>query len=292
MSIHLTSAVWKHSKQQKSGALLVLLAIADYANQRGIAWPAVTTLARKARMSTRNVQRWLRSLELDGELKVRRNQGRCGANIYEICLPVGNPAKGDNHVTGDTCGVKPVTPVSSTTDVGVTQSVSESSIQGTPVVPTGDDVNFWIKTCFTCFEQPVRAVRPHVLRALRAAIPALNKSNAKSLVEFYQTERLDSKEPPYSSRRHSPERLMLDLPRQLALAIQTCPPAALSKKHDFTLEDLRAYLAEKYPGCDLPNSVEDFEKPFWQPIRAEVYEVMRERTQNRTDAATSEASGL
>ena len=32
MSIHLTSAVWNHSKQQKAGALVVLLAIADYAN--------------------------------------------------------------------------------------------------------------------------------------------------------------------------------------------------------------------------------------------------------------------
>jgi hypothetical protein len=222
MSIHLTSAVWKHSRQKKSGGLLVLLAIADYANERGIAWPAVSTLARKARMSPRNVQRWLRCLERDGELKVLRNQGKCGANIYQIYLPVGNPAEGDDHVTGDTCGAKPVTQVSSTTDVGVIQSVSESSIQQTPVVPTGDEIDFWIKTCFKCFEQPVRTVRPHVLRALCAAIPALDKSNAESLMEFYQTGRLDSKEPPYSSRRHSPERLILDLPRQLALAVQTC----------------------------------------------------------------------
>ena len=54
MSIHVTKAVWDYSKQQKSGALVVLLAIADYANERGMAWPAVSTLARKARMSTRN----------------------------------------------------------------------------------------------------------------------------------------------------------------------------------------------------------------------------------------------
>src|SRR5262249_35344012 len=160
------------------------------------------------------------------------------------------------------------------------QSVSESSIQKTPIVPTGDDVDFWIKTCFKCFEQPVRAVRPHVLRALCAAIPALNKINAESLVEFYQTGRLDSKEPPYSSRRHSPERLMLDLPRQLALAVQICPPTEPPKKYDFTLHDVRAYLGERYPGCILPNSLEELEKPWWRCMQEEIYNAMRERKQN------------
>ena len=283
MSIQLTSAVWKQSRQKKSGALLVLLAIADYANERGMAWPAVSTLARKVRMSTRNVQRWLRCLERDGELKVFRNQGRCGVNNYQIYLPVGNPAKGDDHVAGEACGAKPVTQVSSTTDAGVIQSVSESSIQKTPVVPTGD-VDFWIKTCFKCFEQPVRAVRPHVLRALCAAIPALNKSNAESLVEFYQTGRLDSKEPPYSSRRHSPERLMLDLPRQLALAVQTCPPPEPPKKPTFTVEDVRAYLTETYPGCILPRSLDDLDAPWCHYIKREVYEAMLERNKNRTNS--------
>ena len=285
MSIHLTSAVWKHSRQQKSGALLVLLAIADYANERGIAWPAVSTLARKARMSTRNAQRWLRCLERDGELKVLRNQGRCGTNIYQIYLPVGNPAKGDARVTGDTCGAKPVTQMSSTSDADAMQSVSESSIQKTPIVPTGDDVDFWIKTCFKCFEQPVRAVRPHVLRALCAAIPALNKSNAESLVEFYQTGRLDSKEPPYSSRRHSPERLILDLLRQLALAVQTCPPAEPPKKLGFMIEDVRAYLAETYPGCHLPRSLEELDAPWWQYMKQEIDDAMRERNKNCTKSS-------
>jgi hypothetical protein len=284
MSIPLTSAVWKRSKQKKSGALLVLLAIADYANERGIAWPAVSTLARKARMSTRNVQRWLRCLERDGELRVRRNQGRCGANIYEIYLPVGNPAEGDTHVTGDTCGAKLVTQLSSTTDAGVIQSVSESSIQKTPVVPTGDDVDFWIKTCFRCFEQPVRALRSHVLRALCAAIPALNKSNAESLVEFYQTGRLDSKEPPYSSRRHSPERLILDLPRQLALAVQICPPTEAPKKPAFTIEEVRAYLSETYPGCNLPHSLDDLDAPWCQDIKREVEDAMWARSKTRPNS--------
>ncbi len=190
ISIKLTSAVWKHSKQ-KSGALLVLLALADYANEDGIAWPAVSTLARKARMSSRNVQRWLSTLQRDGELKVLRNQGRRGVNIYQISVPQADLEKGDARSTGDIRGV-----------------------------PKGNDIDFWINVSFRCFEQPVHPVPAHVLRALSFAIPTLDKTLADSLVDFYQSEPLRSKQPPYSSRRHSPERLMLDLPRQLALAAQ------------------------------------------------------------------------
>jgi Helix-turn-helix domain len=283
MSIRLINAVWKHSRQQKSGALVILLAIADYANDDGIAYPAVSTLARKARMSTRNAQRWVRTLERDGELTVLKNQGRRGVNIYRICLPSGNPDKGDAHVTTDTCGANSVTQVSSTSDSGAIQSINKSSVETTPVVPKGEDADFWTKTCFNCFEQPLHPVRPYVLRALSAAIPALNKNYAASLLEFYRTEPLHSKEPPYTSRRHSPERLILDLPRQLALAVQTCPPAPPPKRHNFTVNDVHEYLSTKYPGCYLPRSLDDLDHPSWRHIRAEVYDAMRERNRTNVD---------
>jgi helix-turn-helix protein len=275
MSIELTNAVWKRSRQKKSGALVVLLAIADYANADGIAWPAVPTLARKARMSKRNVQRWLSALQRDGELKVLRNEGRRGSNIYKICLPVAEVDKGDTRGTNDNGAAKPVTPMSSTNDASVIQSVNEPSIQSTPVVPKGDDMSFWIKVSFDCFKQPVHPVRLHVLRALSAVVAALNKNHADSLVEFYQAELLDSKKPPYSSRRHSPERLMLDLPRQLALAVETCPPP---KKYDFTIEDVREYLRRTYPECTLPNSFDELNSwRFSTSVRSEVWDAMRKR---------------
>ena len=284
MSIHLSNTVWKYSRQQKSGALVVLLAIADYANADGIAWPAVPTLARKVRMSKRNVQRWLSSLQRDGELKVLRNEGRRGVNIYQICLPLDNAKRSDADGTCDGGVARPVTRVSSTNAASVIQSISESSIQPTPIVPKGDDIDFWINISFNCFEEPVHPVRPHVLRALSVAIPALDKNYADSLVEFYQEEPLDSKEPPYSSRRHSPERLIPDLPRQIALAVQTCPPTPPPQKHDFTIEDVHAYLTGKYPGCNLPNSLDELDGSLWQHIQWEVYDAMRSRNQNRTDA--------
>src|SRR5947208_9033856 len=170
MSIEAISAVWKHSRQ-KSGGLLVLLALADYTNNEGIAWPALSTLARKIRMSKRNVQRWVRVLEKAGELEVRPNQGRKGSNIYKICLPTIGPHTPDAGDIHDARVAKAVSPTSVMGDTIVTQSVSEPLLEITPVVPTGDDTEFWIKLCFDCFEQTRRPLPLYVLSKLARVIP-------------------------------------------------------------------------------------------------------------------------
>ena len=50
------SQVWKHSKHA-GGSLLVLLALADFANDEGICYPSQKTLAKKSRLSGRQVRR-------------------------------------------------------------------------------------------------------------------------------------------------------------------------------------------------------------------------------------------
>src|SRR5260370_42556175 len=114
MSIEATNAVWKWSRQKKSGALVVLLAIADYINTEGNAWPAVSTLAQKVRMSKRNVQRWLRELVNAGELEIHKNQGRRGSNVYRIRLLNNESNNCDAHVRGDSGVVKAVSSASPT----------------------------------------------------------------------------------------------------------------------------------------------------------------------------------
>lgn len=53
MSVRTLSRVWDFS--QHSGThLLMMLAIADFADDDGRAYPAVPTLAKKCRMSSRN----------------------------------------------------------------------------------------------------------------------------------------------------------------------------------------------------------------------------------------------
>jgi hypothetical protein len=279
MSIEATSAVWRYSRQ-KSGNLLVLLALADYTNNDGIAWPAVSTLALKARMSKRNAQRCVRALEKAGELQICQNQGRKGSNIYRILLRNLRPNSPEANNVHDAAVAKAMSPASSKGDTSVTESVNKSLIEPSPVVPDGDETEFWITVCFRCFEQPVHRVRPHVLRALSFSIAALNKDHADCLIEFYQTESLDSKEQPYSSRRHSPERLILDLPRQLALSIKACPPARPPKKYNFTIQDVHDYLNAEYPGCYLPASLDALEDGTWEHIRSEICDAMSKRNQN------------
>lgn len=64
--------------------LLIALAIADYSNENGYAWPAIETLAHKARTSTRGAQEACREMEKDGMLRVQFAGGRNGTNLYYL----------------------------------------------------------------------------------------------------------------------------------------------------------------------------------------------------------------
>ncbi len=71
MSIKIMSHVWERS-QQKGSRLLLLLAIADHADENGFAWPGIATLAEKIRMSERHTKRLIGELEAESELYVDR----------------------------------------------------------------------------------------------------------------------------------------------------------------------------------------------------------------------------
>ena len=76
MSIRCMTRVWAAS-QAKGSALLLLLAIADHAHDDGGgAWPSQATLARKTRLTSRQVRRLMRKLEDSGELQVQKRPGR------------------------------------------------------------------------------------------------------------------------------------------------------------------------------------------------------------------------
>ncbi len=89
------SLVWDHSQQKGSG-LILLLAVADYANENNQAWPSISTLAAKIRMSDRNTQILLRKIIDSGELEMQPNAGPNGTNVYRITLGGG----GENFSPG------------------------------------------------------------------------------------------------------------------------------------------------------------------------------------------------
>lgn len=91
MSIKVMSKVWD-SSQQKGSALLMLLALADFANEDGYCWPSIGTLAHKSRMSERETQRIIKKLEQDCEIYVQRNAGRTKSSKYLILLDLSETA--------------------------------------------------------------------------------------------------------------------------------------------------------------------------------------------------------
>lgn len=90
MSTVALSYVWKHCRY-KGGAKVVLLALADNANDEGVAWPSVETLSEKAELTRRQTQRILDRLEADGVLIIynRVMEGKPTqhfSNVYVICM--------------------------------------------------------------------------------------------------------------------------------------------------------------------------------------------------------------
>jgi len=88
MSIKTMSRVWEHSRQSGS-QLLMLLALADYADDDGVSWSRglkMAHYAKKARLSERQAQRLFRDLEDAGELHCVTGTGRGHATKYLITI--------------------------------------------------------------------------------------------------------------------------------------------------------------------------------------------------------------
>jgi hypothetical protein len=87
MSIKLMTAVWERI-DLTSTQKLVLLALADWANDEGLCWPSIDRVAVKASLKRRAVQMTIRSLEEFGFLRREELVGR--GNKYWVNIPVQN----------------------------------------------------------------------------------------------------------------------------------------------------------------------------------------------------------
>jgi Helix-turn-helix domain len=78
MSIRVMTAIWDHSRYE-GGDPLVLLALADWADDQGRCWPSVPSIAQKVQMKERQVYNILRKLHAD-EIIHCEPRGRRGRN--------------------------------------------------------------------------------------------------------------------------------------------------------------------------------------------------------------------
>ena len=85
MSIKLMTAVWERG-DLSSTQKLVLLSLADWANDEGLCWPSIERVAKKSSLKKRAVQLAIRSLE---EMKfIRREEVIGKGNRYWIQIPM------------------------------------------------------------------------------------------------------------------------------------------------------------------------------------------------------------
>jgi DNA-binding transcriptional regulator YhcF (GntR family) len=108
MSVDVMSLVWKGGPSDRSQRLL-MLAIADSANDDGFCWPGTQLLAVKASMSVRTVLRSLRALEQDSWIKINRKAHHRKENTYEIDLDKLSDSVSHDNLSHDKSGMSQVT---------------------------------------------------------------------------------------------------------------------------------------------------------------------------------------
>ena len=135
------TAVWDR-EDLSSTQKLVLLSLADWANDEGLCWPSINRLAIKTSMAGRSVQRIIRDLESMGFIKRDEVLGK--GNRYWISIPLTQchpchsvtPPLTESHPTPDT--VSPNTP-------NTHQLNTKYIIEGYPVWLPIDSWQGWVE---------------------------------------------------------------------------------------------------------------------------------------------------
>ena len=133
MSLRLISKCWDitglHPTQK-----LILISLADQANDAGVCWPSIETIAKRSGISERSAQRIINGLIESGLIARSSRPGR--SNIFYITPDTHDtPDAGDTPDTHDGGGVTPMTGGGDTHD---TQNRKEPSKNRKPS-PRGDD---------------------------------------------------------------------------------------------------------------------------------------------------------
>jgi len=122
---------WAWRQQLPSTPKLVLMALADAADDDGNCWPSVATIAEKACVSTRTVQRVIQTLTKLQLLSVQqryRSNGSCSSNGYRLSLGGGDKLSPAPD-TGDTT---PRHPCQGDPDTGVIPITTTITVKEPP----------------------------------------------------------------------------------------------------------------------------------------------------------------
>ena len=186
MSIRAMNRVWANSVN-KGSVLLLLLAVADYAQDDGTGcFAGVETLAEKTRMSARNVQYLIEKAEKSGELSVDRRASKYGTNEYTLHIghaKFAPPTSGGDTKPTSGLDTKPTSPDSSgnpsDTEKEPLKAGKESQPDtSAPFYAVAEQI-FGIKAT----EIP-KGTRQHIGRALKALHEVEPELDAPTITDF------------------------------------------------------------------------------------------------------------
>lgn len=139
MSIELVAKAKKTKLGGDSTAKLLLICLADYANDQGMAWPSVATMTEEVEKKERTIQNSLRKLERLGLIRV--GDQRCTSHlpkgqrptVYEI-LPEkhGKGKRARSERVQPIAPVQPTAPVENTPDTGAAYCTPTGAVHDTP----------------------------------------------------------------------------------------------------------------------------------------------------------------
>lgn len=137
MSVRVMSAVWEAALPPMEK--LVLLALADAANDEGHCWPSATTVCKKSGQGERTVRRCIQALCEKGHLTQRQRPGTSAVYTVHPCQS-GTPARAaplpDRPVTPARAAPKPLRTIKSS-------EAKASSPRGPFPKPEGVDAQVW-----------------------------------------------------------------------------------------------------------------------------------------------------
>lgn len=209
MSIELVAKAKKTRLHGDSTAKLLLIVLADYANDEGMAWPSVKTMAEETEKSERSIQLLLRKLEQmrlirkgDQKLVAKYAKGR-RPTVYKLFptakkseTPVNATVeRGETHFTPET---------GCTGETGFTPRVQPTSPEGcNPLHPTGE----------THFVSGVKPTSPKPSQE-----PSIEPSRESTRANKTDTTRLQALAnlTPDQSHRQLADEIGLDLETELA----------------------------------------------------------------------------
>lgn len=124
------SAVWQYGPEDSIDRF-ILLAIADNANDDGVAWPSVTRLGAKCCLGERAMRYRLRRLEDEGWVQVEKGAGDHGTNRYTVIaerLKGGTAVQGHSGAGGTPVPLRGAPPFLQGGHPGAAESPEEPSV--------------------------------------------------------------------------------------------------------------------------------------------------------------------